>query len=292
MKKILLLLLVFAGFTACENDALEELPTEMNISEDIVSKKNQKIDVCHKGKIINISINAVKAHQGHGDAIDLDGDGYFDIENDCTEGIDCDDTNAAINPGMEEICNDSLDNNCDGLTDNEDTMCYEIGDCRDGGVVFYLAGENEDLNSDGHPDLGFIVALEDQGTAPWTSDTDTLEEIGVNNYDLGFGFYNTMTVIDSQGNGTDHAAGLARAYSGFGYTDWFLPSGGEMNALYEALEIVNPAIIDCGGDILSSIYWTSSEEGDDDATDTTFDPFSQTTSNKRSTFYIRAIRVF
>lgn len=42
--------------------------------------------------------------------IDVDGDGYVGR-------VDCDDTNAVINPGAEELC-DEIDNNCDGLIDN------------------------------------------------------------------------------------------------------------------------------------------------------------------------------
>jgi hypothetical protein len=44
---------------------------------------------------------------------DTDGDGF-------NEDVDCDDTNAAINPDAEELC-DNVDNNCDGIIDNEPT---------------------------------------------------------------------------------------------------------------------------------------------------------------------------
>ncbi|MCP4342617.1 MAG: hypothetical protein GY799_27985, partial [Desulfobulbaceae bacterium] len=58
--------------------------------------------------------------------------------------VDCDDSNAAINPGAAENCNDNMDNNCNGLvdvqdpaavgclvcTDNDgDTFAVEGGDC-------------------------------------------------------------------------------------------------------------------------------------------------------------------
>ncbi len=43
------------------------------------------------------------------DSPDRDGDGYM-----VTDG-DCDDGNAAVNPGVEEACDDFLDNNCDGF---------------------------------------------------------------------------------------------------------------------------------------------------------------------------------
>ena len=43
--------------------------------------------------------------------IDADGDGFFEID-------DCDDENAAIHPQAAEIC-DHLDNNCDGVIDDD-----------------------------------------------------------------------------------------------------------------------------------------------------------------------------
>lgn len=46
---------------------------------------------------------------------DEDGDGY-------TFETDCDDEDAAVNPDATEVCDDAIDNNCDGLTDTEDTV--------------------------------------------------------------------------------------------------------------------------------------------------------------------------
>jgi hypothetical protein len=292
MKKLFIFLLVFTGFMACENEIIQELPQEQEtfLTDGVTARNNLKVNVCHKGKIINVSVKALSGHQGHGDAVDMDSDGYFDLVNDCSE-VDCDDTNPDVSPAMEEICDDGIDNNCDGLTDNEDPICIEIGDCRDGGVVFYLADDNEDLNGDGIPDLGLLVALENQGAKPWNNGTSF--EIGANNYDLGTGFTNTNAIIAAQGPvETDYAAGLARLYEGGGYTDWFLPSGAEIFELFKAINIVNPAIIDCGGTEITGTYWTSTEEGDDDATDTSFTSGLQTTTFKGTAFYVRAVRVF
>lgn len=57
---------------------------------------------------------------------DEDGDGFGGGPGDCP---DCDDTNPRANPGLDEICGDRVDNNCDGEVDE---FCEEEECCADG----------------------------------------------------------------------------------------------------------------------------------------------------------------
>jgi len=71
------------------------------------------------------------------ECIDNDSDGYGNpASSQCTyPDLDCDDSNAEVNPGATEgsagdpTCGDGLDNDCDGLTDGDDAGCQV---CLDG----------------------------------------------------------------------------------------------------------------------------------------------------------------
>lgn len=77
----------------------------------------EKVKLCHKGKIIYVDSHALSAHKGHGDAVDLDGDGYFAGDNACSEP-DCEDTDPDVNPGAEDPNNDCTTDPC-GITNLE-----------------------------------------------------------------------------------------------------------------------------------------------------------------------------
>ena len=125
MKKLIFLLLVFAGFMACENESIEELPQETSVTEGMTAKQSDKIDVCHydaendSWHVINISANAWKGHEKHGDVllVDADGDGWVSYANECVPGGDCDDANYDVNPGVKEVCDNGIDDNCNGEID-------------------------------------------------------------------------------------------------------------------------------------------------------------------------------
>lgn len=113
-------ILVLSTFASCDKEdatPLDEVAIEF--SETETELRGQKIDICHNGHVLNVSVNAWPAHAAHGDVRldDQDGDGYVP-DNDCGFGEmgDCDDNDATISPGTTEVC-DGIDNNCDGEVD-------------------------------------------------------------------------------------------------------------------------------------------------------------------------------
>ncbi len=57
------------------------------------------------------------------DCIDNDGDGYG-MGADCL-GMDCNDNDAAINPGAAEVCGNAVDENCDGTAEDCPVDCID-----------------------------------------------------------------------------------------------------------------------------------------------------------------------
>ena len=56
------------------------------------------------------------------DTQDID-TGLVDADQDGFSDDDCDDANADVHPGAVEICDDTLDNDCDELVDDADDDC-------------------------------------------------------------------------------------------------------------------------------------------------------------------------
>jgi hypothetical protein len=108
----------------------------MELEPQFAKGGGEKVALCHWDKdagafdLINVSVNAANKHfANHGDVLpgayyaDADGDGYGagEVFACPAPGLvdnadDCDDTNAAVNPGADEIAGDGIDNNCDGYS--------------------------------------------------------------------------------------------------------------------------------------------------------------------------------
>ncbi len=158
-----------------------------------------------------------------------------------------------------------------------------IGDYVGGGVVFWIDPTDNTK--------GLACALENQSTGiQWYNGVNTITNATATS--VGSGATNTTAIIDSQGPiETDYAAGLARAYNGGGFSDWFLPSKGELSAMFQNKETLNTAISSNGGQIFqNSAYWSSTEIDSEFARAVGFGNGSSPSYYKYSNAHVRAVR--
>jgi hypothetical protein len=160
-----------------------------------------------------------------------------------------------------------------------------IGDFRVGGVVFWV-----DPTDNTH---GLVCAIENQSAGiQWYN--GSYSTTGATGTAIGTGSANTTAIIAYYGVvETDYAAGLARAYRGGGYTDWFLPSKDELNQMYLNQTMINStATANSGSDFSDGNYWSSSESGNGYAFTHYFPSGSVGTITKDDTRSVRAVRAF
>jgi hypothetical protein len=167
-----------------------------------------------------------------------------------------------------------------------------VGDFYQGGVVFYIFvdGDTGYVAGETH---GLIAAVQDQSSGiRWYNGSYVTTE--ATSTALGTGATNTTTIISVQGaTETSYAAGLARAYTGGGYTDWFLPSKDELNKMYLNRATINTtAASNSGSDFGSSYYWSSTENDNDNAWMQRFIDGFQTNFSKSAKRDVRAVRAF
>ena len=171
-----------------------------------------------------------------------------------------------------------------------------VGDSYGGGKVFYIFQP---------ADVGFYVANETHGLIAATVDQSTgirwynsnrgNEITGATATAIGTGKSNTDKIINvQQGSLNWYAAGVARAYNGGGYTDWYLPSRDELNLLYTQKVMVG-GFTSSGG--APYVYFSSTETSFEDAHFTIFENgtnYACCTYSKKytTTNKVRAIRKF
>jgi hypothetical protein len=166
-----------------------------------------------------------------------------------------------------------------------------VGSFYGGGVVFYIfqSGDSGYVSGETH---GLIAAVEDQSSGiQWYN--GSYGTIGTASA-IGTGSANTDAIIAAQGaTETSYAAGLARAYTGGGYADWFLPSKDELNKMfyYEA-EINTTATANGGSIFVPSYYWSSTQSSYNYAWEQDFYSGITDYSNKSLAYDVRAVRAF
>jgi hypothetical protein len=162
-----------------------------------------------------------------------------------------------------------------------------IGQDYQGGKIAYILVSG-DPGYNANIQHGLIAATVDQGTGiRWYNGSNTTT--GATGTILGTGSDNTTAIIAAQGGtATSYAAGLARAYTGGGYNDWYLPSADELYKLY-----LNRVAI---GGFTSNNYWTSTEDTFELAKIHDFwmglSGLSGISDYKSANYYVRAVRSF
>jgi hypothetical protein len=166
-----------------------------------------------------------------------------------------------------------------------------IGDSYGGGIVAYILQSGDPGYVEGAT-KGLIAATADQiiimtDTTPWALGAYWSSAVpGGTLTVLGSGSANTDNIIAQNGPGITYLAGLARAYTGGGYSDWYLPSKDELNKLY-----LNRAAI---GGFVAWYYSSSSENGASSVWIQAFDTGTQNggASKNNVTYLVRAVRSF
>lgn len=148
-----------------------------------------------------------------------------------------------------------------------------IGEYYGGGIIFW---------TDATGQHGLVADTVDLGLTVWSNGTNVIT--GAIATAIGTGKANTRKIIEVQGMSGNYAALLCSKLRRNGYSDWFLPSRMELDALYEQKTVV--------GVFENYPYWSSSENNIGSAGAQDFFFGHQFRYHKKLMVYVRAIRSF
>lgn len=126
----------------------------------------------------------------------------------------------------------------------------EIGDFRDGGVVFWI--DPDDTNH------GLVCAINDQSAgAEWGCNSTEITSAW--RKFIGGGAQNTEAIFTNCSTGST-ASDIASNLTLNGYSDWFLPSKDELNAIEVNRIKINEISLANGGNAFTiNYYWSSTQ---------------------------------
>ena len=165
---------------------------------------------------------------------------------------------------------------------SEEDSTYALRDIGPaGGYIFYAKGSY----SDGWRYLEAAPASTEWSKIQWGSWQSI---IGGTLTDIGTGQRNTTGVVNwlNDHSETGCAAQLCAALVYGGYSDWFLPSKGELNLMYKNLKLFGV------GGFVDYFYWSSSEDTALYALSQYFLTGGRGFNPKFDTFRVRAVRAF
>ena len=172
----------------------------------------------------------------------------------------------------------SFSYNSNANIDNGDCDMIHVGQEIYGGIVFYV----DELGVS-----GLVAAMENlEEFYEWGCYGTDLYVYG---QAIGTGYQNTIDIV-SRCSETPIAASEALAYESGGYSDWYLPSKGELVEMYSTIGNGSPEG-NIGG-LSGGWCWSSSEDFFNNAWDFNLNDGSSTSWNKGSAFNVRVIRSF
>jgi hypothetical protein len=157
---------------------------------------------------------------------------------------------------------------------NSGATVYTIGQAALGGVIAYINGGGSTGTS------GLVSATSDQSAAiDWGCMGTSITTSSA----IGSGAANTAAILAGCAT-RPIAASVAAAHTGGGYTDWYLPSLGELAQVYNNRTAI--------GNFFPGNWWSSTQNDASNANYIFFLNGNQTNQQKSSSFRVRAVRSF
>jgi len=158
----------------------------------------------------------------------------------------------------------------------------QIGEFRDGGVVFWVDASGQH---------GLVCDIQDLGMVEWGCEGTLIS--GADGTNIVDGIQNTIDILANCST-VGIAADLCANSTAQGYNDWFLPSKDALNELWLKRNDLYFTLLMNGGSGFNDYYWSSSEYDANDAWKQYFLSGAQFNSHKSniSITHVRAVRAF